>query len=90
MAEREGFGRPLLRARAIRGSCGKLVRIEYAVRKPQTVIRDPAEERFVSIDMGALARVPIVVYTYRGDGIRIISARLAAAHERAEYEAELP
>jgi uncharacterized protein len=51
---------------------------------------DPAEERFVSIGMGALARVLIVVYTYRGDGIRIISARLAAAHERAEYEAELP
>jgi uncharacterized DUF497 family protein len=39
--------------------------------------------------MGALGRVLVVVYTYRGDNIRIISARLAAAHERAEYEAGL-
>jgi uncharacterized DUF497 family protein len=51
---------------------------------------DPPEERFVSIGMGALGRVLIVVYTYRGDSIRIISARIAAAQERAEYEAGLP
>jgi hypothetical protein len=51
---------------------------------------DPSEERFVSIGMGALGRVLIVVYTYRGGNIRIISARLTAAHERAEYEAGLP
>ncbi|MGD0200139.1 MAG: BrnT family toxin [Bryobacteraceae bacterium] len=51
---------------------------------------DPSEERFVSIGMGALGRVLIVVYTYRGDSIRIISARVAVAHERAEYEAGLP
>lgn len=51
---------------------------------------DPSEERFVSIGMGALGRVLIVVYTHRGGNIRIISARLAAAHERAEYEAGLP
>jgi uncharacterized DUF497 family protein len=50
----------------------------------------PPEQRFVSIGMGALARVLVVVYTYRGDNFRIISARLAAAHERAEYEAGLP
>lgn len=48
------------------------------------------EERFVGMGMGALGRVLIVVYTYRGDDIRIISARVAAAHERAEYEAGLP
>lgn len=51
---------------------------------------DPSEERFVSIGMGALGRVLIVVHTYRGDNIRIISARLATAHERTEYEAGLP
>jgi hypothetical protein len=50
---------------------------------------DPSEERFVSVGMGALGRVLLVVYTYRGDNIRVISARLAAAHERAEYEAGL-
>jgi uncharacterized protein len=51
---------------------------------------NPPEERFVSIGMGSLGRVIVAVYTYRGDNIRIISARLAAAHERAEYEAGLP
>lgn len=51
---------------------------------------DPSEERFVGIGMGGLGRVLVVVYTYRGDNIRIISARLAAAHERTEYEAGLP
>lgn len=58
-----------------------------------TIVDDEAnssEERFVSMGMGALGRVLIVVYTYRGDTIRIISARVAAAHERAEYEAGLP
>lgn len=51
---------------------------------------DPSEERFVGIGMGGLGRVLVVVYTYRGDNFRIISARLAAAHESAEYEAGLP
>jgi hypothetical protein len=51
---------------------------------------DPSEERFVSVGMGALGRLLTVVYTYRGDNIRIISARVAAARERAEYEAGLP
>lgn len=51
---------------------------------------DPLEERFASIGMGVLGRVLVVVYTYRGDNIRIISARAAAAHERAEYEVGLP
>jgi uncharacterized DUF497 family protein len=47
---------------------------------------DPFEKRFVSIGMGALGRVLVVVYTYRDDNIRIISARLAMRHERAGYE----
>lgn len=51
---------------------------------------DPLEERFAGIGTGALGNVLVVVYTYRGDDVRIISARLAAAHERAEYEAGLP
>lgn len=51
---------------------------------------DALEERFVSIGMGVLGRVLVVVYTDRGDNIRVISARAAAAHERAEYEVGLP
>ena len=39
---------------------------------------------------GRFRRVLIVVYTCRGDNIRIISARVVcAARERAEYEAGL-
>ena len=47
---------------------------------------DPNERRFVSIGMGAKERVLVVVYCYRGKSIRIISARLAEAHERKQYE----
>jgi len=34
----------------------------------------------------ALARLLVVVYTWRGDAIRIISARKAAPQERRQYE----
>ncbi|MGP8253528.1 MAG: BrnT family toxin [Terracidiphilus sp.] len=47
---------------------------------------DPDEQRFVSIGMGVNERVLVVVYCYRGTNIRIISARQAEAHERAQYE----
>jgi uncharacterized protein len=47
---------------------------------------DPFEQRFVSVGMGALGRLLVVVYTYRNDNVRIISARLAMPNERAQYE----
>lgn len=48
---------------------------------------DPDEERFITIGMDALARVLVVVYTYRDEAsIRIISARKAAPRERRQYE----
>jgi uncharacterized DUF497 family protein len=47
---------------------------------------DPHEQRFVSIGKGLQGRILVVVYTYRSAKIRIISARTADAHERAEYE----
>jgi uncharacterized DUF497 family protein len=47
---------------------------------------DPDEQRFVSIGTGAKDRVLVVVYCYRGKNIRIISARLANAREREQYE----
>jgi len=49
---------------------------------------DPQEQRFVSMGIGAKARLLVVVYTYREKNIRIISARLAEPHEVAQYEAE--
>jgi uncharacterized DUF497 family protein len=47
---------------------------------------DSDEQRFVSIGRGVKERVLAVVYCYRGSNIRIISARLAEARERAQYE----
>lgn len=45
----------------------------------------PDEPRFVSVGMDALARVLVVVYTWRGDAIRLISARKATRSERDRY-----
>ena len=50
---------------------------------------DPNEERFVSIGIGVKGRVLVVVYTYRGEEIRLISARVAEPQEREEYDAQL-
>ncbi len=38
---------------------------------------NPQEERFVAIGMGSLGRILVVIYTARGDQVRIISARKA-------------
>ena len=44
------------------------------------------EQRFVSIGMDAIGRVLVIVYTYRGEDIRLISARSATKLERERYE----
>lgn len=44
------------------------------------------EQRFATMGADALGRVLVVVYAYRGEDIRLISARPAAPHERKEYE----
>lgn len=44
------------------------------------------EERFVIIGLDAFGRVLVVVYTLRGDEIRLISARKANRHERQQYQ----
>lgn len=45
----------------------------------------PGEERFITLGMDALERLLVVVYTWRGDHIRLISARKATRHERITY-----
>ncbi len=45
-----------------------------------------SEQRFVTIGSDALGRILVVVYTYRGDRIRLISAREATPNERGRYE----
>ena len=44
------------------------------------------EQRFVSVGLDALNRILVVVYTYRGEDIRLISARRATSKERKHYE----
>ena len=45
----------------------------------------PDEQRFITIGTDALARVLVVVYTFREGKIRIISAREATPRERRQY-----
>jgi uncharacterized protein len=52
-------------------------------------IDDPAhgtEKRFLSIGMDAYGRLLVVVYTWRADVIRLISARKATKNERKQYK----
>ena len=44
------------------------------------------EERWVTVGTDVFGRILVVVYTWRGDNIRLISARKATRRERAEYE----
>ena len=44
------------------------------------------EQRFVTIGVDALNRMLVVVYAYRGQDIRLISARRATKNERRSYE----
>ncbi len=44
------------------------------------------ESRFVTIGSDAEGHVLVVVYAWRGDMIRIISARRATPRERRQYE----
>lgn len=57
---------------------------EFALSMP-----DPfsvAEERFLLIGRSASDRIITVSFTYRGEGIRIISARSATNAEQQKYE----
>ena len=47
------------------------------------------EERFVTIGMDGFGRLLVVTHTWRGENIRIISARKATRSEVQQYESEL-
>ena len=52
-------------------------------------MRDPFsddEERWVTMGRDSLGRVLVVVYTWRAERVRLISARKATARERRRYE----
>jgi uncharacterized DUF497 family protein len=44
------------------------------------------EERWVTVGKDALGRVLVVVYTWRGENVRMIAARLATSREIEQYE----
>jgi uncharacterized DUF497 family protein len=44
------------------------------------------EERHMTVGMDAFGRTLVVIYTWRGDNIRIISARKATRSEVKQYE----
>jgi uncharacterized DUF497 family protein len=46
----------------------------------------PQERRFITLGMDSMGRLLVVVYTYRKETIRLISARRATAGERKAYE----
>ena len=50
--------------------------------------RDPGslnEERWITLGTEASGNVVVVVYTWRGENVRLISARGATARERRQY-----
>jgi len=47
------------------------------------------EERYVTIGVDCFGRILVVVYTWRGETIRIISARKATRTEVSQYEGEI-
>ena len=64
---------------------------EQALRDPQAVtIEDPdaeGEQRFVTLGADSLGRILVVVYAFRGDRVRLISARKASKGEARQYHA---
>ena len=48
--------------------------------------RTSEEQRHITLGLDAIGRILVIVYTWRGETIRIISARKATARERAQYE----
>ena len=54
----------------------------YALSRPDPF---PAEERIATLGRDLLDRLIVVVWTWRGEGIRLISARRATPRERRRY-----
>jgi uncharacterized DUF497 family protein len=60
---------------------------ERALTEPDTTT---SEERFRTLGVDFLGRLVVVVYTYRGENIRLIHARKATARHRKTYERKRP
>jgi uncharacterized DUF497 family protein len=63
---------------------------ELALFDPQSIEEEDlgaiGERRYLALGRDALGRILVVVYTYRDDHIRLISARRATSKETRQYE----
>ena len=71
---------------------------QVSFEEARTVFNDPVsitiadpyhsieEERFIDIGMSATGQILVVVYTERGENIRLISCRKATRREQRSYE----
>ena len=57
---------------------------ESAITLPDEEMAE--EERFVTLGRDGFGRLLVVIYTWRGENIRLISARKATKRERETYE----
>jgi uncharacterized protein len=79
-----------VKAKANLGKHG--VRFAHALTALEDVraisVREEAvgEERWISIGMDSLGRILVVVYTWREERVRLISARPATRRETRQYE----
>ena len=74
-----------LEKHGVRFSDAELVLYDaYAVTVEDSTAQ--GEQRHISIGLDAVGRVLVVVYTDRGEDVRLISARLATRTERRHYE----
>jgi uncharacterized DUF497 family protein len=55
----------------------------HAITREDELAED--EQRFATVGLDALGRVLVVVYTYRGETVRLISARKATRNESRVY-----
>ena len=67
--------------------CGRRVRRSHALSMPDSTTD---EQRFVATGSDFLGRVLVVIYAYRGERVRIISARRATPNERKTYQEGAP
>ena len=65
---------------------------QYVLLDPFALIREDSdsenEQRFATLGMGAKGRILVVVYTYREETIRLISAWKANELQRRRYESQ--
>ena len=74
-----------LKKHGIRFSDAEIVLYDpFAMTLDEHIVKN--EQRFVTVGADAVGRIIAVVYSYRADTIRLISARKTTPTERKQYE----